>query len=829
VTFAKTTRVRWFLVFWLFLLSAVSYLDRVNISVAGGAIADAYRLSDVQLGNVFSAMLVGYALFQTVGGRLADRFGPRRVLTAGVIWWGIFTALTALVPAHIVGALYLFLAVRFLLGAGEAVIYPSANQFIAQWIPVRERGMANGWIFAGVGAGAVLTLPLIPYLMIHYGWRFSFWVCAVIGFLAGGVWFLAARDTPAAHPRVSASELAAIQSGLTLANAHDKPSGQNTALLPWTRVLQSKEVRAVTLSYFCYGYVAWIFFSWFYLYLAKVRALDLKTSAFYSMLPFLAMLVCCLLGGTINDRFTRWRGPRLGRCGLAACAITLAGVFIALGSQVQSARLASVVLAGGAGALYLSQSSFWSVTADIAGASSGSVSGLMNTGNQIGAAITASLTPWIAARFGWTASFLAAAVLCVVGAVSWLVVDPTKTLFPVQATPGEGLVDVAAPADHPASRLRVHKSSSSQIMAKLNIKAKRECMWDLVSLGEVMLRLDPGDERISTTRHFRAWEGGGEYNVARGLKRCFGMDTAIVTALADNPLGRLVEDLMLQGGVSQKYVRWVPFDGVGRSVRNGLNFTERGFGIRPALGCSDRGHTAVSQLRPGEIDWDQIFAKDGARWFHTGGIFCALSETAPSVAQEAMEAAKRAGTVVSYDLNYRASLWKSTGGKAKAQETNRRLAPLMDVMLGNEEDFTAALGFPVSGLDEHHSRLEATGFKQMIDRVVREYPSLAVIATTLRHAKTATRNDWGALCYCDGKFYEAPVRENLEIYDRVGGGDSFASGLIYGFLSGKDPQWSVECGAAHGALAMTTPGDTTMATLAEVLQAMTSKTARIER
>lgn len=366
-------------------------------------------------------------------------------------------------------------------------------------------------------------------------------------------------------------------------------------------------------------------------------------------------------------------------------------------------------------------------------------------------------------------------------------------------------------------------------MAKLKIKPKEECAWDLVSLGEVMLRLDPGDERISTTRHFRAWEGGGEYNVARGLRRCFGMDTAIVTALADNPVGRLVEDLMLQGGVSQKYVRWVPYDGVGRAVRNGLNFTERGFGIRAALGCSDRGHTAISQLKPGEVDWDRIFQKDGARWFHTGGIFCALSETTPLVAYEAMEAAKRADAIVSYDLNYRASLWKSIGGKAKAQEVNRRLAPLADVMLGNEEDFTAALGFSVVGLDEHHSKLEASGFKQMIERVVREYPEMAVIATTLRNAKTATVNDWGALCYCDGKFFEAPVRDNLEIYDRVGGGDSFASGLIYGFLSGKDPQWSVECGAAHGALAMTTPGDTTTATLNEVLQAMTSKTARIER
>jgi 2-dehydro-3-deoxygluconokinase len=366
-------------------------------------------------------------------------------------------------------------------------------------------------------------------------------------------------------------------------------------------------------------------------------------------------------------------------------------------------------------------------------------------------------------------------------------------------------------------------------MAKLNIPPKSGCMWDLVSLGEIMLRLDPGDERISTTRQFRAWEGGGEYNVARGLKRCFGLDTAIVTALADNPVGRLIEDLMLQGGVNQKYVRWAPFDGVGRTVRNGLNFTERGFGIRPALGCSDRGHTAISQLKPGEIAWDQIFAQDGARWFHTGGIFCALSETTPLVAQEAMEAAKRAGTVVSYDLNYRPSLWKSIGGKAKAQEVNRRLAPLVDVMLGNEEDFTAALGFPVSGLDDHHSKLESAGFRRMIETVVQEYPTMSVIATTLRHARTATRNDWGALCYSQGSFHEAPVRENLEIYDRVGGGDSFASGLIYGFLSGKDPQWSVDCGAAHGALAMTTPGDTTMATVAEVRQAMTARTARIER
>ncbi|MGA6985991.1 MAG: MFS transporter [Terriglobales bacterium] len=425
MTAAGTSRVRWFLVFWLFILSAVSYLDRVNISIAGGSIAEAYHLSDVQLGKVFSAMLIGYALFQTVGGRLADRFGPRRVLAAGVMWWGIFTALTAMVPANVAGALFIFIAVRFLLGAGEAVIYPSANQFIARWIPRAERGIANGWIFAGVGAGAGLTPLLITHIMLRYGWRTSFWVCSIIGFAAGAVWFLSARDTPEEHRGVSASELALIRSGLTQAESKEVDS---KALLPWRRVLQSKEVWAITVSYFCYGYVAWVFFSWFYRYLAKVRGLDLKASAFYTMLPFLAMLVGCLVGGTLNDRLTKWQGPRVGRCGLAVFAITIAGIFIALGSQVQSARLASVVLAGGAGALYLSQSSFWSVTADIAGTSAGSVSGFMNMGNQIGAALTASLTPWIAVRFGWATSFLVAAGLCLVGAVSWLVVDPSRQL-----------------------------------------------------------------------------------------------------------------------------------------------------------------------------------------------------------------------------------------------------------------------------------------------------------------------------------------------------------------------------------------------------------------
>ena len=360
-------------------------------------------------------------------------------------------------------------------------------------------------------------------------------------------------------------------------------------------------------------------------------------------------------------------------------------------------------------------------------------------------------------------------------------------------------------------------------------KSKTECRWDIVSLGEVMLRLDPGEGRVATTRNFRVWEGGGEYNVARGLKRCFGMDATIVTALADNAVGRLVQDLIYQGGVDQSHIKWVKFDGVGRTVRNGLNFTERGFGVRAAAGCSDRGHTAVSQLQPGEIDWEQIFGVEGARWFHTGGIFCALSETTPVVAREAMEIAKKHGTIVSYDLNYRESLWQSIGGQAKAVTVNRELAPLVDVMIGNEEDFTAALGFAVEGQDEHHSKLDVRNFQRMIEAPVAENPSIKVLATTLRNAKTATINDWGAVCYSMGELYEAPVRENLEILDRIGGGDSFASGLIYGFLTERGPQWAVECGAAHGALAMTTPGDTTMATLAEVERVMKGGTARVNR
>ena len=362
----------------------------------------------------------------------------------------------------------------------------------------------------------------------------------------------------------------------------------------------------------------------------------------------------------------------------------------------------------------------------------------------------------------------------------------------------------------------------------LAIKQKSGCRWDLISLGEVMLRFDPGEYRIGTAREFRVSEGGGEYNVARGLKRCFGLETAVVTAFAKNPVGSLLQDLINQGGVDASLIRWADYDGVGRTVRNGLNFTERGFGVRAALGCSDRGHTAAAALKPGEIDWETIFGAQGARWLHTGGIFCALSESTPEVALEAVQAARKHGVVVSYDLNYRESLWKSIGGKKRAQEVNRRIAPFVDVMLGNEEDFSAALGYEAPGTDANLSALDPEGFQQMIRAVVKDFP-FKVVATTLRKATTATRNDWGAICYCDGNFFQATNRENLEILDRVGGGDSFASGLIYGFLAGKDPQWAVECGAAHGALAMTTPGDTSMATMEEVLQVMKGKGARIAR
>lgn len=354
--------------------------------------------------------------------------------------------------------------------------------------------------------------------------------------------------------------------------------------------------------------------------------------------------------------------------------------------------------------------------------------------------------------------------------------------------------------------------------------------FDIVSLGEVMLRLDPGEGRIRTTRHFRVWEGGGEYNVARGLSRVFGLRAAIVTALADNEVGRLVEDLILTGGVDTSYIRWVDYDGVGRAVRNGLNFTERGFGVRGAVGVSDRGHTATSQLTPGDVDWDHLFGTARVRWFHTGGIFAGLSDQAAETALVAMQSAKRHGAVVSYDLNYRPSLWKAVGGQPRALEVNRAIAPHVDVMLGNEEDFTTALGFAVPGVDAEMRRLDTDSFEAMIQEVVAEYPNLEVVGTTLRSVHSATVNDWGAVAWsAQTGFVQAELRSRLEVFDRVGGGDSFASGLIYGLLVGESLQTAVEYGAAHGALAMTTPGDTSMVARGDVIKLARGGGARVDR
>jgi 2-dehydro-3-deoxygluconokinase len=363
----------------------------------------------------------------------------------------------------------------------------------------------------------------------------------------------------------------------------------------------------------------------------------------------------------------------------------------------------------------------------------------------------------------------------------------------------------------------------------LNIRKAEDCQWDCAAFGEVMLRFDPGFGRVRNARSFQVWEGGGEYNVARAMRKCWKKRATVVTALPSNDLGWLVEDFILQGGVDTSHILWREHDGIGRNTRVGLNFTEKGFGVRAALGCSDRGHSAASQIRPGEVNWERLFGEEGVRWLHTGGIFAALATNTAEAAIEAVEAAKKHGTIVSYDLNYRASLWKSQGGKDGAQRVNRTIAKYVDVMLGNEEDFTACLGFEVEGLDEHISAIDPANFKKMIAKAVAAFPNFKVAATTLRNAKTASFNDWGAIVWAGGNFYEAPMRENLEIYDRVGGGDGFASGLAYAFLEGKGPQAAVEYGAAHGALAMTTPGDTSMVNVKEVEAIMKGKGARVIR
>jgi ACS family glucarate transporter-like MFS transporter len=422
----RGTRVRYFLGFWLFVLSGVAFLDRTNISIAGLQISRDFGLTNQTLGWIFSSFLLGYAGFQIPAGILAARYGPRRVLSLGVIWWCAATGLTALLPSGSPHALALFLTARFALGAGEAVIYPGANQFVARWVPQQERGFINGLIFAGVGAGSGLTPPLLTWIILEHGWRAAFWFSAAIGLIAGAVWWIFARDTPEEHPGVSRAERKEIEAGLWSQTGMVAPSGP--AKISWRLILGRRDLAALMVGYFSFGYVAWVFFSWFFLYMAQVRGFDMKHSARYAMLPFLCMTVFSLVGGVLSDRLTKNHGTRVGRCYLAAVSLCLTSVFLVLGSQVKSPQLAGTILACGAGALYVSQSTFWSVSVDIAGLSSGVFSSLVNMGGQIGGALTASLTPWIAQRFGWTTSFAVAAAFAVIGGLSWLLVHPERAL-----------------------------------------------------------------------------------------------------------------------------------------------------------------------------------------------------------------------------------------------------------------------------------------------------------------------------------------------------------------------------------------------------------------
>jgi ACS family glucarate transporter-like MFS transporter len=426
----RLTHKRFLLAFFLFALSAISFLDRTNISIAGLQISSEYGLGNQRLGWIFSAFLIGYAGFQVPAGWLASRYGPRLVIALGVLWWGVATALTTMIPVGIPQAVLLLISIRFALGAGEAVIYPAANQFVARWVPEQERGFINGLIFAGVGAGSGLTPPILAWFILHHGWRSAFWFSAIIGIIAGAVWWWFARDTPEEDPAVSPLELRLIQKGIATdpIDSGDASATSGRAAISWSAILRRRDLPALILSYFAFGYTAWIFFSWFFLYMSQVRGFNLKSSALYSMLPFLSMTVGCLGGGALSDRLTRAYGLRVGRCGIAAVAFLFTAFFLVIGSRVQSPQLAGVILAGGAGALYVSQSSFWSVSADIAGRNSGVFSSIVNMGAQIGGAVTASLTPWVAQRFGWTTSFAIAAGLAVLGSVLWMTVHPERPL-----------------------------------------------------------------------------------------------------------------------------------------------------------------------------------------------------------------------------------------------------------------------------------------------------------------------------------------------------------------------------------------------------------------
>ena len=418
-------RLRYILAFWLFVLSGVAFLDRTNISIAGLNISREYGLGNQRLGWIFSAFLIGYALFQLPAGWLSSRFGPRRVLTLGVLLWGAMTALTAMLPTTIEHAVLLLIGVRFVLGAGESVIYPAANQFVAQWVPLQERGVINGLIFAGVGAGSGLTPPMLTWLISHHGWRSAFWFSAIVGFVVAIVWWLIARDTPEGHPAMQSAELQEIRKGLNhqaVVRQSERPA------IRWRAIFHRRDLLALMAGYFSFAYVAWIYFSWFFLYMVQVRGFDLRSSARYAMLPFLSMTVCCLAGGVLSDRLTERYGLRVGRCILASASMATTAVFLMIGSHAQSPQLAGLILGGGAGVLYISQSSYWSVSVDIAGNNSGIFSSMMNMGGQIGGAITASLTPWVAQRYGWTTSFAIAAALALFSAVLWLTVHPERPL-----------------------------------------------------------------------------------------------------------------------------------------------------------------------------------------------------------------------------------------------------------------------------------------------------------------------------------------------------------------------------------------------------------------
>jgi MFS transporter, ACS family, glucarate transporter len=423
----RTTHVRYFLIFWLFILSAVAFLDRTNISIAGVQMSREYALGNQRLGWIFSAFLIGYAGFQLPAGALAASVGPRRVLTFGVIWWGVATALTASLQSGMPHLVIWLVLIRFALGAGESVIYPAANQFVARWVPRQERGIANGMIFAGVGAGSGLTPPLLMWIITENGWRSAFWFSATVGLAVGMVWWLFARDTPEDHPGVSRSELRVIHSGLR-ETQYEKSDPSNKKRFSLEILFSRSDLAALMIGYFSFGYVAWVFFSWFFVYMNQVRGFDMKASARYSMLPFLCMTVFSLVGGWLSDRLTQRFGLKTGRCYLAMFSLLITAVFLACGSTIKSPQAAALILAGGAGALYVSQSTFWAVSVDIAGLSSGFFSSAVNMGGQIGGALTASLTPWIATKYGWRRSFMVAASFAVIGALSWLFVNPDVSL-----------------------------------------------------------------------------------------------------------------------------------------------------------------------------------------------------------------------------------------------------------------------------------------------------------------------------------------------------------------------------------------------------------------